>query len=527
MRNLICIVLLLIASTSYATDVGQCITDPNADKLQAQWKKFHDLKLKRAKINASVLVREAKMDKETMRLLQSVSESEHLIKLMDELQGKYLKKAFVDLRFNELISSPDFIDRLLTKKMDEEIRTSELKFKDDENFYKLLDQIRAEVSRPQITDALEIFRNYDLGILEEKYRKSAKSALRLIRKKGASIEEVRKWIDDPPYLRNVPLPAEKLGPFAIRYRTLLKKSIGNFVRDREISLAEAKKLFPRIKQSDVDEMNQIASPVETNSFDENIYKENNKQMAAIDGVLRTLWGEAASCEDQGLNQFEAIGKIIADRSIAVCNAISEEENIQKKNVEVREKNWTTFLKNWAGISRPAPGMQNKAYNKLKGLSDFGRKENINMPCPAQVVSKKNQFSVWNSYNIKKYHSGQFHQNIPDAEYEIKGPQNPNDDKALIRILCPNFINDKQKELWEKAKSIATSIVTDPASFTKKYQWPKNAEVYFYTHEAPLPFAKEIKFKYMTYENTQLMISKKGRGPCNNFRLFVPKVSGQY
>lgn len=449
--------ILLLPIEVKSAEIGSCIHDPNAEVLQEKWKHYHDLKKKKAKINSSVLVEKIRMDSETMRLLQAISEVEQLMNYLDELELKFMRKAFVDTRFNEMISNPDFIEKLLSKKMDEEIRKSEITFKNDPKFYEILDKIRNEVARPQIADALDLFRTYDLGVLESAYRKSAKSALKLIRKKGATLDAVRAWINDPPYLRNLPLPSTKLGPFVVRYRSLLMKSIATFVKDREVSLEEAKKLYPRIKPEEILEMNTIVPPTESNSFDDHVFVANNSTNAAIDGVARTLWGEATSCQDQGLPQFEAIGKIIAERSMAVCRAISKEQEIQKKNTEVREKNWSTFLKNWAGIKRPAPGMQNKAANNLRGLSDFGRKEKINMPCAAQVISKKNQFSVWNSYTIQKYHTGQFDQNIPDAIYEIQGPQSSNDDKALIRILCPQFETENQKKLWNLAKEIATKI----------------------------------------------------------------------
>jgi hypothetical protein len=187
----------------------------------------------------------------------------------------------------------------------------------------------------------------------------------------------------------------------------------------------------------------------------------------------------------------------------------------------------TFLSNWAGIKRPAPGMQNRATLRLKGLSDFGRKERMGIPCAAQVVSKKNQFSVWNSYSVKKFQTGQFHPNIPNATYELKGPQAENDDKALMRILCPEFQNEEQRKLWEHARSIAEVIVKSPQSLVQKYNWPVKGEILFYTHEAKLPFAKEVKVDHLLADQKKLMIRGKGKRVCDKFRLFVPKVNNQY
>ena len=287
-------------------------------------------------------------------------------------------------------------------------------------------------------------------------------------------------------------------------------------------------MYPNIKKEEIDLLNSATPPVEKNAFDENIVDGRNLELAAIDGVARTLWGEASSCEAYGLNQFEAIGRIIADRSVAVCRAIEEQNDLNKKQVEVREKNWTTFLSNWAGIKRPAPGMQNKPYAKLKGLSDFGRKEKMELPCAAQVVSKKNQFSVWNSYAVKKYHTGQFHKNIPDAIYEIQGPQAENDDKALVRILCPMFQSTDQKNIWNKAVEIATQIVKQPEKMKESIKWSiEQQEILFYTHDAKLPFAKEIKKVNLEVNGKKVELKKKGSGACGKFRLFTPKVKGTY
>lgn len=526
---LILVFIFIFTHASFAAiPIGSCIRDPNAEALQAEWKRYLDLRQKRAKINISVMAKKITMDTESMRLLQAISEVEELMVVLDELESHFLKKSFVDTRFNDVVASPDFLVKLESKKIDEEIKNSSLSFKDNPHFYELLEKSRNQIKKPEVKDALTLFRTYDLGILEKAYRKSARQALKLIRKKGATAKIVRSWIKDPPYLKNVALPPRSLGPFAIAYRELIAKSVGNFVLQRKIDLAEARIKFPKISQQEVDEMNSLMPPIEKNSFDEYVAKMNNTETAAIDGVARTLWGEATSCQREGLAQFEAISRIIADRSLAVCRSIVENRDLERKNVEVREKNWSTFLSNWAGIKSPAPGMKNKAYAKLKGLSDFGRKDQINFHCAAQVISKKNQFSVWNSYTLKAFKTGQVHKNIPNVVYEIQGPQAVNDDKALIRILCPEFQTEEQKQIWSSAVAFATEIVRTPEALTKRILWPINEEIYFYTHEASLPFAKEVKVDHVLIGGKKLLIKRKGKkGVCDQFRLFTPKQKNLY
>jgi hypothetical protein len=535
MKLFLSILFWLFSIPSFSAVYGTCIHDPNAKLLQEKWKHYLDVMKKKSHINSLVLVQEIKMDPDTLSLLLSISEVEKLIHILDEIELKYFKKAFVDLRFNEMIAHPDFLLKLQNKEVDQEIRTSELKFKNDSNFYDLLDQVRDEIGRIEVKNALALFRQLNLGILEGSYRKSAKSCLRLLRRRGGTMEAVRSWFNDPPFLRNVPYPSVQLGSFAIKYRSLVTKSVERFILYRKITLNDARLAYPRMKQSDVDEMNSIVPPTESNSFDNHIskipvpsnLKLSQTDFSAIEGVVRTLWGEATSCQSLGLPQFEAIGRIIADRSLAVSRSLKDLKESEIKSSEVRKKNWITTLKNWVGLSRPAPGMLNKPVSLLRGLSDFGRKENSLLHPAAQVISKKGQFSVWNSFSIKKFHVGQFHKNIPDAEYSIQGPQSENDDMALVRILCPQTQTNEQIDLWNQAVKLAEDIVLRPETIQQNIKWPINEEILFYTHEAPLPFAREVSVSHISINNQKRFLRGAGKGPCHHFRLFVSKVKGQY
>jgi hypothetical protein len=55
----------------------------------------------------------------------------------------------------------------------------------------------------------------------------------------------------------------------------------------------------------------------------------------------------------------------------------------------------------------------------------------------------------------------------------------------------------------------------------------NGEILFYTHDAGLPFAKEIKVPYLLVSNAKRVLRGRGSGACNQFRLFVPKNKNQY
>lgn len=521
--------LLGFSSLIRAVDIGSCIQDPNGILLQKKWKEYHDLIYKKTKINTHRIVDDLRMNLETYRLIKAISESEKLISLVDQIEKKFLKKAFVDRAFNDMISSDIFIDKAKNGSLDFEIDNSNLSFKNNVEFRNLLTEIKSELKKSEVQESLIIFKKYDIGILENEYRKSAKIALKLIRSRNGSIENVRKWEKDLPFLRNIPLPHAKYGPFIRVYRKLIEDSIRDFILETTVTEAFTKKFFPKIKKVEIEKINAATAPVELNTFDDHLLKANSPKdnSLAVDGVLRTLWGEAASCEMKGLEQFLAIGKIIADRSIAVCKSIKELEQVKSETEIVRKKNWSTFLENWIGIKRPAPGMAIRPSLKSKGLSDFGRKEKMDLHCAAQVISKKDQFSVWNSYTLKKYNSGQYHKNIPNVEYAIKGPQSENDDQALARILCPQFITNEQKLIWEKAIAISKEIVSSPKAFSDKLKWTGDKTIYFYTHAAELNFAKEVKKVDLVYMGNKIKIKGKSKNPCDHFRLFTPKQSDIY
>jgi hypothetical protein len=469
------------------------------------------------------------MNLETYKLVRAISESEKLINLVDQIEKKYLKKVFVDRAFNDMVSSDMFLQKAKNGMLEKEINDSSLSFKNDDDFKILLREIGVELKRPEVIESLSIFKKYDIGILEDEYRKSAKIALKLIRSRNGSLLNVRRWEHDLPFLRNIPLPHLKYGPFIKVYRRLISESVKDFILETPLSFEFTKIYFPKIKKEEILKINDLEPPVENNTFDDHLLKKNspNDLSLAVDGVLRTLWGEAASCEMKGLDQFLAIGKIIADRSLAVCKTIKELDQVKIETETVRKKNWSTFLENWVGIKRPAPGMAIRPSLKTKGLSDFGRKEKIELHCAAQVISKKDQFSVWNSYTLKKYNSGQYHKNIPNVEYTIKGPQSENDDQALVRILCPQFISNEQRVVWEKALQISKEIVNNPKEFSDKLKWSVDKKIYFYTHAAELNFAKEVKKVDLIYKNAKLKIKANSKNPCDHFRLFVPKQSDIY
>ena len=527
-------------SRDQARTFGDCILDPDAKGLQDQWKILFEYRLKRAKVNIQLLPKKLFLPEAGRELIEAVLSSEPLLEVVRKIESRFLKNAFHDKKFNLLVSDPAFLEKIRNGAAQEEIRESDLPFKDQPEFLALLREVEEILSRPEVIDALDVFRKNDLGILDPAYRESARKSLAFLSQKGANPEMIRGWRERLPLMAEVPLPPSTLGAFALKYRSILSSGVEEFIGSYRPSFDEARLVIKKLKPEDWSRIEAAEPPTERNAFDQHVlsrawvhrdahqaFSLSTDEYGAIDGVARTLWGEASSCQNSGYRQFEAISKIIADRALSIERARDESGRIQAEKTEVREKNWVKFLKNWVGIKRAAGGMQADPSQTLRGMADFGRKEKVNLDAAAQVISRKGQFSVWNSFTLKKFRVKSLHRNLPDATYSIQGPQSSQDDQALTRILCPEFQNEKQKELWSQAESLARDLVLNRKRVSETYRWPTADTILFYTHEASLPFAREVRVSSLVQEGKKLKINGRGGGPCSHFRLFAPKGGQRY
>ena len=514
---------------------GDCILDPDAPELQSQWKTYFENRKKRAQVNIKIISDRLLLPEGNRELIAALLAIEPLLGTIRKIETRFLKNAFQDKQFNLLVSDPSFMDRIRSGAAQDQIRDSVLQFKDNPEFLNLLTGIETELSKPEIAGAIEIFRKNDLGILDPQYRASAIRSLQFLKKNGATPELIQAWKEAPPLLSRVPLPSQGLGVFAVRYRSILSRSVGGFIESHEPDFDEAKMVFKKLTPEDWKRIRESAPPTEKNAFDQHVlapalihrdahraFRFSTDQYAAIDGVARTLWGEASSCQSQGYRQFEAISKIIAERALSIERAREESMNLTVRKAEVRKKNWVRVLKNWAGIRRSSAELQSDPGLSLRGMADFGRREMDTLDEAAQVVSRKGQFSVWNSFSLKKFRYQSNHRNIPHADYSIQGPQSSRDDQALTRILCPEFQNEDQKKLWLLTETLARDLVLNRKQVSAEFQWPTKDSILFYTHEAELPFAREVKISTLLRAKVKLKINGKGRGPCSRFRLFAPR-----
>lgn len=265
-----------------------------------------------------------------------------------------------------------------------------------------------------------------------------------------------------------------------------------------------------------------------NAFDHFVWEgqEGTELEKSIDGVARTLYGEAESCQLSGARQFEAIGSIIAARSVSV-----DQEN-QDNNIFLSAANFGI------GVVNILPLVEFEPLSSYKsGASDFGRTREMKanpvvaeMATPAQVVSRPGQFSVWKlgseeSLEVRRWINFPANLGYPkNLKLTVSGPLGGEMDPAQRKVLCPN------NEVFQKAVAVAKELVTDYNSFANKYRFHqrgKRVVPYFYTHGAniTLTFVKQISprpdFYNVSGRGENLPIYE-GSSACKNFKVYQPK-----
>lgn len=265
-----------------------------------------------------------------------------------------------------------------------------------------------------------------------------------------------------------------------------------------------------------------------NAFDHFVWRgqEGTSLEKSIDGVARTLYGEAESCQISGASQFEAIGSIIAARSVSV-----DIEN-QEKNIFLSLANFGVGVFNVLSPIEIAPLISYKS-----GAADFGRTRELGanpvvseMATPAQVVSRPGQFSVWKlgdaeSYELTRWITFPASLGYPkNLKTVVSGPLGKDVDPAQRKVLCPN------NAIFDKAVEVARELVTDYTAYANKYRFHQNGKrvvPYFYTHGAniTLNFVKQIvpKPNFSMMDGTQANLSiYEGSAACRSLKLYQPK-----
>jgi hypothetical protein len=241
-----------------------------------------------------------------------------------------------------------------------------------------------------------------------------------------------------------------------------------------------------------------------NTFDHFVWQgqSGTVEEKSIDGIARTLFGEAQSCQNDGAKQFEAIASIIAARAISVDQE-NQENNLFSNIVDYA----------FSAVQLLSPVEIAPLQKYTQGSSDFGRSREIQknpmisqMPTPVRVVSHPVQFSVWKVSGTQELPVTLW---IPwptnggypaDLTVSVAGVSKSELDSPQRKVLCPNYNADRRTEeenpLFKEAVVVAKELMNDYYAFANRYRFYQgNTRLipYFYTHgpKTNLSFAKRL------------------------------------
>lgn len=307
------------------------------------------------------------------------------------------------------------------------------------------------------------------------------------------------------------------------YYSVLKQAQMDEKSKREAT--DAKKIFAYLANQE---------RVYSNAFDNFVWhKQDGSPMEkSIDGVARTLYSEAESCQklessdQQGIHQFEAMGLAIAHRAIN----IDKENRLRKKYTNTPNPQENMNPKSEYFSSSPIVG------DYYGAARDFGRNGEVmqypivsEMPTPAQVVSKPVHFSVWKIAKTELISALKWIPELKSLGYPedfkiaIASASKSNLDNAQFKALCPTAY----PEVFKHALSIASQIVSNPYNYVRKYKLKQQSKKghyevipYFFTHG---PKTK-LGAKNRSLGNVTLFDAYNENGVPTTLRLTDPKAN---
>ncbi len=284
----------------------------------------------------------------------------------------------------------------------------------------------------------------------------------------------------------------------------------------------------------------------SNAFDHYVWQrqEGTAIEKTIDGVARTLYSEAESCQKYDnsrsrpikYNQLQPIGLVIASRTLAV-----DKEN-RRINLFQTLPNapWESNPKSKNYSSTP------KASDYKGAIRDFSRNNEIiqypflsEMLTPAKIVSKADQFSVWKVAKTMLINPQRWIPQLSRLGYPetfsvaIAGASSSTMDDAQHKALCPRLNSD----VFTESVQLATQIVTNPQNYVQKYvlhekskKYSRNVLPYFFTHGKRTKLGAKSRsmatnqltlYQKETNQNRYLpMINPNGTESCRHFRLYA-------
>jgi hypothetical protein len=541
---------------------GACLQNPIESKFQIAWITYDNEVEKKIRANISALA-EMPMPSEMTNFVNNLSKITPILTSMNAIKTSvWARKLFTNPTFVTLAQSSAFVYTLenpnfISMNQDPDFQKS---YNGDPNFKNAFDTILSAMRDPSVQAAMTFFHRQGLVFVSEVGLASALGVADFL-----GLPENIDKLNSVQLLKDYPKPAagRKLsGDFGVQFNEILKVSISDFLVQHPVTASRT------ITATVAEELNNLKSPDETIPYDDYVVKshENDsndnltvdilgksynvgpKEITAIDGVARTLWGEARGCQIQGLHQFEAIALVIDNRAQAIQNTLDEDATDQEKNRQIDVQNMEVFMD-----ANRQDYFTRFVSPKDRGISDFGRPGSSQLPA-SQVVSRPLQFSAWNGFTTRGMAISDFGIvpiGIPDVIFDLKVPEKPNDEAALINVLCPQismnsnpargllgwdqkFPNSADGN-WQEAVDLATLIVLDPVQFKDVYEFspkPKSPTM-FYTHGDNLRFVTREYFTGLSYKDPEtgrssiLPLTAPRTGTCDELELFDARAGTVY
>ena len=527
------------------------------ETLQDSWAEYNRLMNLRIGANSKLLDQKLSLGKSPVVFLAGIERLNPMTKALDQLDSDgTMAKLLAMPVFKVAAGNSDFLKTL----RDVDFSNPTNKLSRTLGLYKnpstlqaiktIQDTLRDEGNFKLVT----IMVRNNLSLLDKDARQNAEQLKKFMNDNGVDYARIQTWRDQPPLMKDIPYPRSLTGVFANSYKQFVQAEVTNFLTSNPLSATDLE-AFKKGSSIDLNAVNSATTPTDGEhvAYDAWIHPlhqadqssqviingksmlANPSQLEAIDAVARTIWGEAQGCAAKGLPQFEAIGRVICERAQDVKRSIDEQAKVKTRNEDLV----TQFNNSAKGSDSvgTAELMVKLSSNQLQGLSDFGRKDALQLDPAIQVISKPLQFSIWNSSRNQYLTLGNLNSkkstNIPDVSIAVQMPQGSGDDSALLNVVCP--AKEQFPQLWSKALDLAKQIVLTPDDYLKNYRFNTTARnVLFYTHEFDLPFAQEVKIDSFMLPSSKTPVSlrenppgKVVSGSCGQFRLFTPKNGGNY
>jgi hypothetical protein len=540
----------------------ECRLSPDSGKYKKMWSNYDTLMEKKMRINMTSL-NVMPVPGEMKEFLINLSRIAPIVTALDSIKtSAWLSRLYKDKTLTQLTSSTAFIATLedpgfVSMNKDPSFQDS---YSSDQNFRSAIDQMVGSLRDRSVQRAISYFQSNGLSFFQTD---GMQSALKLINLYNLPADLLKvSYVSSLNELQKPSAFFSDSDVFTIQFFEILKASVVNYLQhndvtpDGSVSTSQAAALNSIVLPDPDNAYQDYVVRAHENDSNDNIsqtiydkrYELNQQQIAAIDGVARTLIGEERSCEGADLHQFEAVGVAIANRALAIKNAQDENNQIQQRNNEIDVENVQMFLN-----TNDTSYLKKVAGGKGRGIIDFGIKGSNDLPV-VQVITRKRQFDAWNSFALKDdrlSNFGRIPAGIPDFTFQHRVPWDRGQtDKNLINVLCPqistNGVNRGAEQGWsqtfpsfydddfKRAVDIAALVVVDPERFREIYDfYPKpEGPAFFYTNAKNLPTTIRIPVGGLSYVDpaTNKHLLQKlltPSGVCSTLRVFSARGYTSY